>query len=404
MSAPTPRRRRSSPAWGLALLAAPLLAAPIARAESAEGYRMNDLGGTVKLPAGYENDLWADWELKSKSSRGVLFKLWLSEYQVPVNADSLAAWAAHYKEELEDEGVSQVQIARTEMNDRGGRRTGMVTLSLQIAGGAGVAYYAFFEGAGHTVHLRTVSAASSTRAAEADLDAILAQMQLDGGPLSGGDGTVSTAAGFQATLPEGWRLPVGKEIEPIRKITAKMGEAELAEDRCWTALHPNAAAEPDLLFACKTGLQVGPLDEYSFDAVEAEVHARYFGRAETPVAAAKPVPVGDRTGLLYSPPVAGQPVKLALAPYAASMMQLWGRAGALDEAGLEAAVTQTLAATRFTGDDGGKPIIGFDSWVGYYLKHRPTSPLVLGPGLLLVGLVGGGAALSRRKRPDADLD
>ena len=139
--------------------------------------------------------------------------------------------------------------------------------------------------------------------------------------------------------------------------------------------------------------------------VEAELHERFFGRSDTPVDQGTPADVGDRMGVFFQPPVAGGPVRLALAPFEGSMMQLWALGSTLDDAGLDAAVRHTLGSTTFTGPDGGAPIIGFDKRVSYYLSYRPTSPLVLGPGLLPVALVGAGVAAARRRKPAyEDLD
>ena len=65
-----------------------------------------------------------------------------------------------------------------------------------------------------------------------------------------------------------------------------------------------------IIFACRSQYYVGPLDEYSFSGVEAEVHERWFGRSEKPVPTAGQVQIGDRTGLYFMPPVATNPVRM----------------------------------------------------------------------------------------------
>ena len=365
---------------------------------------MNDVGGTAVLPAGYQSLSWADWELKAKSPAGVLFKLWLTPYQHALDDAAVKAFAKVYTAQLEKEGVSDVKVVSTEINRRGDRRWGMVSFSLKIKGSSGVAHYAFAPSNGQMVHLRTVAGSRLKRAASADLDAVLSTLALDAEALPAETG-VETAAGFSATLPAGWRQPFDKEREAVAELTSKVGEPDLPADRCWVGIRPAIDADPDVLVACKTSLQIGPLDEHSFEAVEAELHDTYFGRSDKPVEAGTPVEVGDRMGVMFAPPVSGQDVRLALAPFEASMMQVWGLAGTLDANGLHAAVTETLASTAFTGPDGGRPIIGADTWVGYYLRHRPTSPRVVGPGLLVLGVVGGLVArASRRRDPYAEVD
>lgn len=388
-----------------ALLALALAAtAPSFAQDDDGGFQMNDLGGTVRLPAGYASELWTDAELKAKHPKGRLFKMWMSPWQVPVSEDASKAWAAKIQSGLEAEGVKEVGLTKREVRTIAGRETAWMAYELSIAGGRGVAYAAVFEGTGSVVHLRVVAGARFAKQAEKDLVAILEQMELKSGPEAVTTGTLETAAGFTATLPDGWRAPLRNELDLVRKVTKKVGEEGLAPDDCWVAVRPPATGEPDVMFACKSQYYIGPLDEHSFDGVEAEVHERWFGRSDKPVPKAEQVTVGDRVGMLYQPPVATNAVRLALAPYDGGMMVLWGLAGQLDEAGLHGAVREVLPTVAFTGPDGGKPIIGADKWAAYYVKYRPTSPIVWGPALLVVGLIGAGVAASRRKRPDLDDD
>lgn len=366
---------------------------------------MNDVGGTAFLPDGYASESWADWELKAKSRSGVLFKLWLTPYEHAVTDDTVAAFAEVYAEGLTREGIQGVEVAETAIQERGGRRVGVVTLALKVGGGTGVATYAFTPSQGQTVHLRTIAGSRLARQSEADLDQLLDTLELDEEALGAPGGPVSTDAGFATTLPDGWRAPVGKELDPVRKITGKVGEAELSPDRCWAAIRPVVGHDPDVMFACETSLQVGVLDEYSFAGIEAELHDRFFGRAATPVPVGVPVELSDRTGVLFEPPVAGGPVRLAVVPFEGATVQAWALADQLDAAGLDAAFRSAMGATTFSGPDGGAHVVGMDKRVAYLIQHRPTSPMVLVPGLALLGLVGAGVAAARRRKPSyEDLD
>jgi hypothetical protein len=389
----------------LALTLALTISLPAFAAEDdEEGFRMNDVAGTAYLPEGYKSESWADWELKAKSSKGVLFKLWLTPYEHSVTDDVVEAFAETYKAQLESEGIKGVQMVSSEIQERGGRRVGMVELSLKVSGGKGVAYYAFAPSQGQTVHLRTITGSRQARHAKADLDSLLNTLKLDLEGLATDTCAVSTAGGFGATLPAGWRIPVGKELDPVREITGKVGEAELSDDQCWSAIRPVVGQVPDVMFACRMALHIGPLDEYSLSGIEAELNDKFFGRAATPVDAGTAVDVGDRMGIYFKPPVAGGPVRLALAPFEGSMMQMWALGSTLDADTLDTDVQSALATTTFTGPDSGAPIIGFDKRVAHYLKYRPTSPLVLGPGLLLLGLIGGGVTAARRRKPSYEVD
>ena len=138
--------------------------------------------------------------------------------------------------------------------------------------------------------------------------------------------------------------------------------------------------------------------------MEEEVHETFFGGSDKPVEAATPITIGDRTGFYYEPPIAGGTYRLALAPYDKGMMMTWAVANQLDEAGLDTAMDELMGSVSFTGPEGGQPIIGPDKWVAYYLKYRPTSPPVLLGGLVLIGLVGGGITVARRRKPSYELD
>ena len=100
----------NSGAFGV--IAALSVATSVASAD--DGYRMNDLGGTVMLPAGYASELWTDAELKAKHPRGRILKLWLHPWQVDVSDASRADWETRIRTGLEAEGVSEVKLVSSE--------------------------------------------------------------------------------------------------------------------------------------------------------------------------------------------------------------------------------------------------------------------------------------------------
>ena len=375
-----------------------------AQAQDEDGsYRMNDMGGAVKLPAGFdvEEGGWADWEFKAKSSDPVLLKLWLTPFQVMPSEQSLKVWTGQYADALRKDKLKNVTMDSMEVTRVGDKDVGRAKLSFSIdGGGKGVAYYAAIPTYGQVVHVRALTAARFDKKAEAALVSFVEEMTLDKGPELPATQRVEAPAGFAATLPAGWRAPLPKELDAVRKVSKKVGE-ELAPEDCWVAILPPPAGSVDVIWACQAQVYLPPVDEYSFEGVEQQVHDAYFGRSEKEVPHAEQVAVGDRVGFYYRPPVAGSVVRLAIAPYAGGEMVMWGFAGNLDEAGLDAAMVATLPTVEFTGDGGGQPVIAADKWVMHYLKYRTTSPLVLGPAaLLLLGLVGGGALVMGRSKKD----
>jgi hypothetical protein len=368
---------------------------PSAQAEDC--WRMETLGGCVHLPRGLNptEGGWADDSLSAKSDDGVLFKLWLTPFQQPITKLALDSWAPRQVEILGAKGLSGVKLAKTEIKKIGGRETGLSTFGFTIKGGArGGATVASFTGAGHVVHIRVLSNSRRRAAALRSLDLVLEKMELDDGPLREEVGRVESGAGFATTLPDGWRRPVGPEMDAVRKISATLGEEKLAGDSCWVAVKPVPGAEPGLIFACQVYHHIGVLDGHSFASEEEAVRARFFGASAAEVPPAAQTQVGDRLGFTYRPPT---PLRLGLVPYAGGMVATWGVAGGLDLTALDVAMAAVLGATEFTGDGGGQPIIGLDKRVGYYLKHRPTSPMVIAPVLLLLGLIGGIVAISRKR-------
>ena len=164
---------------------------------------------------------------------------------------------------------------------------------------------------------------------------------------------------------------------------------------CVVGVRVRAVDNPDVTLLCPTALHLDPLDEHSFEGVEAILHEQFFGRAKAEVPVGEAVTIGDRMGVYFRPPAATGSFRLASAPYDQGMLTWWG----VGSDGLDADLMKMQSSVAFTGPNGGAPIVRADRWLSYYLTYRPTSPLVLGPLVLLVGLIGGAIALARRRKP-----
>jgi hypothetical protein len=391
-------------AWVLLLAAG--LGAPLARAgDEKDGYGMADVGATAWLPPGWSSVSWADHQLVAESGdRSIRLRLWTTPFQVRPDEAAARAWADAVVADYQGQGHGEVGVVESGLREQAGRPTAWARLRFQFQEDprqTGIVHLRSVEGAGQVIHLSALSAARNAAAAEAAIDRILGELRLDKPPLDTSGDQVETAAGFAATLPAGWRAPLAPELPLVRKATAALGEDALPPERCWAGIRPPLQGErPDVVFACQLGLHLDPVDAHSFADIEAELHTRFFGRADEPVPAAAPVQVGDRMGFLWAPPVKGDAVRLVLAPYDGGTMMLWGLGAQLDGAALDGALQALLPTVRFTGEGGGHPIIGFDRRVATSGSRRRSSPLVIGPALLLLALVGAGVALARRPRKD----
>jgi hypothetical protein len=380
-----------------------MLALLLSLSASAEDYRMNDVGGSVVLPSGWEvsDNGWTDYDFKAQSNTSLLMKLWLTPFQVEVDEAAAKHWAEQYTGILEREGLEDVAVASASVTTLARRPTAVSRLTFtHKTGGPGEAFFAAFASNGQTIHLRVVGLKRNAEKAEEALRQLVEGLTLDAAALPAV--TAVEGGGFSATLPAGWRVPHPKEMDAVKKITERMGT--YSAESCFIGIRPPLSGDPDVLFACGTYLHVGPLDEHSFAGIESEVHEKFFGSSDKPVEAATPITIGDRMGFYYRPPIPGGTYRLALAPYDKGMMMTWAVAHHLDETGLDAAMNELAGSVAFTGPDGGQPIISPDKRVMYYLKYRPTSaPVILG-GLVLVGIIGGAVTMIRRRKPAYEVD
>ena len=362
-----------------------LIALPVAQAQP---YLMNDVGGTLHLPKGWEADEWADWSFKAKGGGGaILYKLWITPIQSDLNDESAKVWAEMYKERLTDQGLKDQKVVKTEIKDVAGRRTILTEMEVKFGGkgSRGQALFAAFAGAGQIIHSRVISNASNFRKSRAGLMETLDRFELKKGPLKSEGSAVSSAAGFSATLPTGWRAPFEPEKSAVIAITSKMWPSDLSPEKCWSAIKPPALGEPDVMFACSKPWSSGPVDEYSFAGIEAEWRSLFFGEAGSQLPEGEQIQVGDRMGAMFRPRDGQNPIRLLVAPFAGGVTVVWFRGASSDLVAADTALKSVAASVQFTGPEGGHPTIRVDHLVGYYLTHRNTSPIVWGPILLLLG-------------------
>jgi len=363
-------------------------------------WAMGDAGWGVLLPKGWDvpEGGWSDWSLKAKHTDGSVLQIWVTPFQVPVNTDNVAAWAEMYKEQIAKEAKADVTVRSKTVIDLAGRKTGHVSLDVVVQGGEGVAEVYAVEGPGHTVHARVVTGKRKAKAAMAALRQVVESVRVDKKPLDTTTGTLtSKEAAFSVTLPEGWRAPLEAEADEVGKLVGKLGIETIDDKVCVVGIYPRANANPDLTLLCPAVVPLDPLDEYSFEGIEAQLHDKFFGGAKTEVPTGEAVTVGDRMGVYFRPPTGTGALRLSVTPFEHRVLTWWG-IGGTDGGELDAAMMKMQPSVAFTGPDGGKPVIRADRWAAYYLTYRPTSPMVLGPLVLLVGLIGGAVVMGRRKK------
>ncbi len=372
-----------------------------------EHWTMADTGLAILLPEGWQvpEGGWSDWSLKAKHSDGSVIQIWVTPFQIAVDEDSVEAWAEMYREQIAQEAKAEVTIRSKALTELSGRTAGHVVLDLVVKGGVGVAEVYALEGPGHTVHARVVTGKRKARAAKAALRSILESARIDQGPLELTTGTLASKEGaFSVTLPEGWRAPLKAESDEVTKIVEKLGMESVDDSVCIVGIRTRARANPDLSLMCPSALQLDPLDEHSFEAIEAQLHERFFGTAKAEVPRGEAIEIGDRMGVYFRPPTGTGALRLGVAPYDRGTLTWWG-IGGLDGPTLDASLLTMQPTVQYTGPDGGQPKIRADRWVSYYLAHRPTSPVVLGPLVVIVGLLGAlVTAARRRKNPYEDID
>ena len=380
------------------------IAAPMSHAAP---YLMNDVGGTLHTPTGWEMTRWSDWDFKAKGANGTLmYKLWLTPYQNVINAETARAFADEYVRKLANEGGGEGTVSKTEVKTIGGRDTAISEISFKAKGGAGsegLYIGAAFAGAGQMIHSRIISSKRNAKAARAALVETLESFKLTKGPAAVTVGEVTSDAGFAATLPDGWRVPVEAENSEVLGITSKMWKSDLGKDECWVGIQPPVVGEPGVLFACKKFWDGSPVDEHSFSGIEAEWRTLFFGKAGAELPPGEMLTVGDRTGALFRPRDGENPIRLMVAAFDGGVMAVWLRSANSDIAAADILMNELAPTVRFTGPEGGQPQVRPDRVVGYYISHRPGHPLVWAPVLLVLG---GLVAFSRRKKanPYADLE
>jgi hypothetical protein len=365
------------PLAGVAMMAAPASAQEEAEAPpQIPPYLMGELGVRVVLPEKVwevPNDDWTDYGLKGTSKDGVILFVWTTAYQVDINDDTLAAWEPVYLKEARTEGKAS---ARSIVDFRG-TKAAYYELELTNAEGGQLAMYAYsvpFEGV--VAHFATATVAAKAGLAKSELDGIMERLEVRAAAPALTWGGVASTTGIEANLDPYWRLPIGKERTLVVEEAARMGIASLKG--CWTAIHPHPAGKTDIMIACQDTRNKFPIiDALTFSDHETTLREKWFAADAAPAEVAT---LAGRMSFWWQAKVGERVLNTAAIPNEAGFAKVVAVAASGQDDRVAAAARATLEGANISPHP--EPL--FEDLLRYYVVYQPTSPLVIGPAVVLV--------------------
>lgn len=377
------------------LLLAALLMAPLAHAEDPE-FLLSDYGVRIDLPGDWNMLEWGTWDFKAeKKDKSLKLYAWGDYYQLAPAKEDLEALAKVFTKKAKSIGGKDPRVSASSVETIGGRTVARIDVDFDFPGNLkGTLAGGTFAVEGQMFHMGIIASSKRASLAKSTMDGLLKRLEVNKPPKDFSGEQKVSANGVETVLPAGWHAPHAKEMEAVNQAARKLGVDKELEN-CWTAIQPVAAAKPDVMISCAGMMLLGVVDEYSFEGVDGELRPKLFGGAEVPPA--QKLDVNDGAGFLYNP---ADGLRMAVVPYDKGVSRTWamGREGdALTEAVRTAVTNATWSGPHPTG-----PM----DQVSYYMAYRPTSPMVLGPAALLLGLLGfiGVKASGGGKDKYADLD
>ena len=386
------------------LMLASMSMAPFAGAadevEEAPEFLLGDFGVRVDLASKWNMTRWSDWDLKAETGDPLLFQAWGTPYQSDVSAVDPKLWESVYTDRIDEEmgGAKEITLTSANVEKIGGHEVVLTDFDMVLNSGTkAVLRGVTLPVEGQMFHMAVVSVNRFKGKAERARTQLIEDLDVRSKPAEFEAGVTVEGAGFQHTLPEGWRQPLKKEESPANARVSKLGLESL--DDCWLGISANGPGEASALVACQGGLQLGVVDPYSFEGVEPMVRKRVMGSEG--LAPARMVELSDRVGFLYD--LSDKGLAVGVVPFENGVVRIWG-VGDNGESGLAEAVQAAMLGGTYEGQH---PASVGDR-VNYYISYRPMSPVVLLPtglGVLLFGGLGvGGFLLASRRKSPYDLD
>lgn len=353
-----------------------------AYAEDEEYYLLGDYGVRVDLPDGWRSVEWADWEFTGEKEDGsIRVFAWGSPIQTAIRAEDLHNWSTVHQAKIEKLGVSTVTVKSTAVVELGGRSTAVSEIRGDLGGKGQVAMWsATFPVEGKMFHLAAFSAASRSKQVKSTLEMLAERAEIKK-PAAEASGSAIDAAGMSVTLPAGWRTPIGGEASVVSKVAEKLGVDDTTG--CWTALRAHAAHDPDVMIGCQAGMLLGVVDSYSFAGVAEDLSEKLFGSVDVPTPT-ELTTADAKLGFLFRPSLGAGTLRVAAVPYGDGVARIWVLGAKGEEADFDAAITKLVSEGSFAGEHPA----GLGDTMAYYVTYRPTSPVVILPAVLLIGLIG----------------
>jgi hypothetical protein len=344
-------------------------------------------------------DRWSDWDFKATSKDSVLLYAWSTPFQMDVIESDLAAWAKVHLAKAKEEGSSEATVTSTTLGTVGESGSAQVQLEMKTADGATLVMQGVtLPVRGQMLHLATVSSAKRASKAKSGLELTVSKLDIKtpaetltwGGSFSA---DVSTT-----TLGDNWRKPLKSEMIAVAKTAKSLMIPKLIG--CWTAIHPVAGAQPDLMVTCQDKKMVGVIDAYTFSDVEEDLRVSWFGKKGT--AEAESLELGEgRMGMSFAAEIGGQELHIVGVPNEAGVAKtivVGSGVGSLDlnqEARTVASASQVTAPAPMEFRDAAL----------YYINYRPFHPFVIGPvviALVILGLILSLIVIGVRRQPSYD--
>ena len=362
-----------------------------------EEFLLDEPGIRVDLPKPWQPTpgSWSSSTIDAAYPDGSMqFFAWTDPFQDAPRDKTLDDWKERLVKKARARGMQEVSVEEASVAKDG---SASFDLRVEAEGRKGWMLASVHEAHGNVLSFMVMAGDRKRRAAEGARDELASRLDVRTPPGETRFGAaISEQLGGSWNLPADWRPLIDAERTAAGAVLKKVGLP--AGKDCWVAIRPNNPGTPDLMAACAVPLFLGIVDEYSIGGVDTVVRETLFAGA--PMEPASVVPTGDRLGLRYAATFGERTVDLAIVPTADGVTQLWEVTTGEDHG---AALDSVLAAAAYTAPHPVSP----GETVAYYTSYRRSSPLVWGPALLVLGLVGAGGAgvmAQSRRRREALLD